>query len=147
MTPEVLRNLIAGGETLDVEFKGEEKAPLSDRDLVEAVVCLTNRPSSEPAWLLIGVEDDGRITGVRPRHEAGRTDTARRKGRLRAAARLRTPAARADAAAIRSNARPDHSQGGGRAVPVVARSSLSATHAADRRRAARTTRNQERSLV
>lgn len=77
MTPETLRSLIAGGETFDVEFKGEEKAPLSDRDLVEAVVCLTNRPSSEPAWLLIGVEDDGRITGVRPRHETGRTDTAR----------------------------------------------------------------------
>ena len=60
-----------------MEFKGEERAPLSDHDLVEAVVCLANRPSSQAAWLLIGVEDDGRITGARPRHEAGRTDTAR----------------------------------------------------------------------
>ncbi|HRT97413.1 MAG: ATP-binding protein [Candidatus Bipolaricaulis sp.] len=77
MTPEVLRNLIAGGETLDVEFKGEEKGPLSDRDLVEAVVCLANRHGSESAWLLIGVEDDGRITGACPRHESGRTDPAR----------------------------------------------------------------------
>lgn len=77
MTPEVLRGLIARGETLDVEFKGEEKAPLSDRDLVEAVVCLANRPSSDPAWLLVGVEDDGRITGARPRHEAGRSDAGR----------------------------------------------------------------------
>lgn len=77
MTPEALRSLIAGGETLDVEFKGEEKAPLSDGDLVEAVVCLANRLRSDPAWLLVGVEDDGRVTGARPRHEAGRTDTAR----------------------------------------------------------------------
>lgn len=76
MTPEVLRSLIAGGETLDVEFKGEEKGPLSDRDLVEAVVCLANRRGSESAWLLIGVEDDGRITGARPRHETGCTDPA-----------------------------------------------------------------------
>lgn len=77
MTPEALHNLIAGGETLDVEFRGEERALLSDRDLVEAVVCLANRPSSKSAWLLIGVEDDGRVTGARPRHETGRTDTAR----------------------------------------------------------------------
>lgn len=77
MTPEVLRSLITGGETLNVEFKGEERSPLSDRDLVEAVVCLANRPGSEPAWLLIGVEDDGRITGVRPRSETARSDPAR----------------------------------------------------------------------
>lgn len=75
--PEVLLDLIAGGESLDVEFKGEETSPLSDRDLVETVVCLANRPSSSTGWLLIGVEDDGRITGARPRHEAGRTDPAR----------------------------------------------------------------------
>ncbi|MCL5677444.1 MAG: putative DNA binding domain-containing protein [Firmicutes bacterium] len=77
MTPEILRDLVARGETLDVEFKGEESAPLSDLNLVKAVVCLANRPSSESTWLLIGVEDDGRVTGARPRHEAGRTDTAR----------------------------------------------------------------------
>ena len=66
MTPEELRRLIAAGETLNVEFKGEERSPLNDRDLVEAVVCLANRSGTEPAWLLIGVEDDGRITGARP---------------------------------------------------------------------------------
>ncbi|MGE5590761.1 MAG: ATP-binding protein [Bacillota bacterium] len=77
MTPEVLRGLIARGETLNVEFKGEERTPLLDHTLVEAVVCLANRTGSEYAWLLIGVEDDGRITGVRPRHESGRTDLAR----------------------------------------------------------------------
>ena len=70
MTPEKLRELIAEGETLAVEFKGEERAALSDRDLVESIVCLANRPRDEPGWLLVGVEDDGRVTGARPRHEA-----------------------------------------------------------------------------
>jgi ATP-dependent DNA helicase RecG len=77
MTPEKLQELIAAGESLDVEFKSEERKPLSDDELIEAVVCLTNRSSNAPAWLLIGVEDDGRVTGARPRHESGRTDPAR----------------------------------------------------------------------
>lgn len=76
MTPQALRTLIDGGETLAVEFKGEEHASLNDRDLVEAIVCLANRAGTEPAWLLIGVEDDGRITGAQPRH-SGATDPAR----------------------------------------------------------------------
>jgi len=77
VTPERLQGLIAAGESLDVEFKGEERKPLSDDDLVEAVVCLANRSSRDPAWLVIGVEDDGSVTGARPRHESGRTDPAR----------------------------------------------------------------------
>ncbi|MCL6547214.1 MAG: putative DNA binding domain-containing protein [Bryobacteraceae bacterium] len=77
MTSEQVQRLIAAGESLDVEFKGEEQRPLSDDDLVEAVVCLANRSSDMPAWLLIGVEDDGRVTGARPRHESGRTDPVR----------------------------------------------------------------------
>ena len=77
MTLERLRLLITDGESLAVEFKGEEHTPLSDRDLVEAAVCLANRPTEEPGWLLVGVEDDGRITGAHPRHEAGQTDTRR----------------------------------------------------------------------
>jgi len=77
VTPERVREIIAEGESLDVEFKGEEKHALNDGDLVEAVVCLTNRPSDEPGYLLVGVEDDGRITGARPRHEAGITDPLR----------------------------------------------------------------------
>jgi len=76
VTPEALRSLIAGAETLDVEFKGEEGRALSDGDLVEAVVCLANRPGNTPGWLLVGVEDDGRVTGARPRH-ADRTDPLR----------------------------------------------------------------------
>lgn len=74
-----LKSLIAGGETLTLEFKGERRGPLNDRDLVEAVVCLAN---AEGGLLLVGVEDDGRITGARPRH--GRhTDTARLQALVR----------------------------------------------------------------
>lgn len=68
MTLDDLRRLIAAGETLAVEFKGEEREPLSDNTLVETVVCLSNRPDGDPGWLLVGVEDDGRITGARHRH-------------------------------------------------------------------------------
>ena len=46
MTPEALERLIAGGETLAVEFKGEEEEQLSDRDLVETVVCLASTGGS-----------------------------------------------------------------------------------------------------
>lgn len=73
MNHEALQSLIVGGETLSVEFKGEERAALNDRDLVEAAVCLANQTGTESTWLLIGVEDDGRVTGARPRH-GGATD-------------------------------------------------------------------------
>jgi ATP-dependent DNA helicase RecG len=76
VTPKALGDLIAGGETLDVEFKGEEARPLTDGELVDAVVCLANRPGDNSGWLLVGVEDDGRVTGARRRH-AGRTDPLR----------------------------------------------------------------------
>ncbi len=76
MTLEGLQELIATGETADVEFKGDSARPFSDADLVEAVVCLANRPGPASGWLLIGVEDDGRVTGARPRHEV-RTDPIR----------------------------------------------------------------------
>ena len=52
-----LRQLIESGEGLTVEFKGEEQAPLSDADLIEAVVCLAN---GQGGTLLIGVEDKSR---------------------------------------------------------------------------------------
>jgi ATP-dependent DNA helicase RecG len=72
--PERLRRVIAEGESYEVEFKGESHAPLNDRDLVEAVVCLAN---GSGGVLVVGVEDDGTVTGARPRHEAGRTDPLR----------------------------------------------------------------------
>lgn len=70
MTAAELRRLIAAGETVNVEFKGEERSPLNDRDLVATVVCLANRPGDDAARFLIGVEDDGRVSGARARHGA-----------------------------------------------------------------------------
>lgn len=67
MTPEELAGLIEAGETLDVEFKGERRGSLPDSRVVETVVCLANRVAQSPALLLIGVEDDGAITGARAR--------------------------------------------------------------------------------
>ncbi len=55
-------------ETLTVEFKSDLKR-LSDDELVEALVCLANADGGE-LWL--GVEDDGRPTGL---HEAHRNLT------------------------------------------------------------------------
>jgi ATP-dependent DNA helicase RecG len=68
--------MIQAGESMDVEFKGESVDAVSDKALVETVVCLANRPSDQPGWLLLGVEDDGRITGARRRHH-DRTDPIR----------------------------------------------------------------------
>ncbi|KZC15246.1 ATPase [Rhodanobacter sp. FW510-R12] len=51
-------------ETLTVEFKSD-RAKLSDRELVEAVVCLANAEGGE-LWL--GVEDDGTPTGLHAEH-------------------------------------------------------------------------------
>jgi ATP-dependent DNA helicase RecG len=72
--PERVSRIVVEGESYEVEFKGESRAPLNDRDLVEAVVCLAN---GSGGVLLVGVEDDGTVTGARPRHEAGRTDPLR----------------------------------------------------------------------
>jgi ATP-dependent DNA helicase RecG len=69
-----VRAWLAGGERFDVEFKSDLRGRISDRDLVEAVVCLAN---GSGGVLLIGVEDDGTVTGSRPRHEGGETDTLR----------------------------------------------------------------------
>ena len=47
MTNEQLGALIYAGERLEVEFKGEQRAPLSDREIIETVVCLSNRPGMD----------------------------------------------------------------------------------------------------
>ena len=77
MTSEEAQTLISQGETLNVEFKGERSGSLNDRDLVEAVVCLANRVDHEWGYLFVGVEDDGSITGARPRHGNSRIDPLR----------------------------------------------------------------------
>ena len=81
-----LRKLIVRGETLEVEFKraGDLNA-LTDRELAAALACLAN---GNGGLLLMGVEDDGTVTGVAPRH-----GTTTDLGRLRLeVARLTEPA-------------------------------------------------------
>ncbi|MGI6131486.1 MAG: ATP-binding protein, partial [Bacillota bacterium] len=60
--------LLQVGESLSVEFRGESMKALSDAELVESVVCLANRDREDDGWLLVGVEDDGTVTGAKPRH-------------------------------------------------------------------------------
>ncbi|MDX9785835.1 MAG: crosslink repair DNA glycosylase YcaQ family protein [Desulfobacterales bacterium] len=60
---EVL-DLIRQGENLTIEFKSDRKK-LSDSDLVAAIVALTN---TECGVLILGVEDDGAITGLHASH-------------------------------------------------------------------------------
>lgn len=64
ITLDQLTNIIAKGEQLDVEFKSDRRT-MPDREIYEEVVSLAN---SKGGVLLIGVEDDGAITGARPRH-------------------------------------------------------------------------------
>ena len=61
--PEI-EKLIQQGEGLALEFKSDVKS-LPDRDLVAAVVSLAN---TEGGDLLLGVEDDGTITGLHANH-------------------------------------------------------------------------------
>lgn len=65
VTPEELAEVIAAGESLTVEFKRATQGALNDSALVEAVVCLAN---GDGGWLLLGVADDGAVTGMAPRH-------------------------------------------------------------------------------
>lgn len=60
-----IKSLLEEGETLTVEFKSDRKC-LSDRDLLAAVVALAN---TEGGTLLLGVEDDGTVTGLHSRHQ------------------------------------------------------------------------------
>jgi len=59
-------DLIQHGESLKLEFKSDLKC-LPDRELVEAVVSLANTDGGE---VLLGVEDDGRVTGLHANHLA-----------------------------------------------------------------------------
>lgn len=63
-TEREMKTLLAEGETLTVEFKSDAKG-LPDRDLVAAVVAMAN---TEGGMVLLGVEDDGTVTGVQPNH-------------------------------------------------------------------------------
>ncbi len=65
MTPDEVEALAAAGEALRVEFKRGARRSLNDDTIVEAVTCLANGGGGT---LLLGVEDDGTITGLEPRH-------------------------------------------------------------------------------
>ncbi|MDP2647599.1 MAG: crosslink repair DNA glycosylase YcaQ family protein [Desulfobacterales bacterium] len=60
-----LKTLLAKGETLTIEFKSDVKG-LPDRDLAAAVVAMAN---TEGGLILLGVEDDGAVTGLQPAHQ------------------------------------------------------------------------------
>ncbi len=60
-----LKDILAAGETLTVEFKSDVKG-LPDRDLVAAAVAMAN---TEGGLILLGVEDNGTVTGVQSNHQ------------------------------------------------------------------------------
>lgn len=64
MDTETLREIISAGETFEVEFKSERKQQLHDESLLNAVICLAN---GRGGHLLLGVEDDGTVTGAHKR--------------------------------------------------------------------------------
>lgn len=65
ITVESLKDILSKGETLRVEFKGEARRQISDKEIYEEVVALAN---TEGGVLLLGVEDDGCVSGAKPRH-------------------------------------------------------------------------------
>lgn len=64
MTIEELKDVIAGGETLTVEFKSDVKR-LPDAELVDSLAAMAN---SQGGMLFEGVEDNGEITGLCKAH-------------------------------------------------------------------------------
>ncbi|MEI6287587.1 MAG: ATP-binding protein [Bacillota bacterium] len=67
-TEQEIINLIEHGEDISLEFKSDRKC-LPDKDLVAAVVALAN---TEGGIILLGVEDNGEITGVHLNHQDAR---------------------------------------------------------------------------
>lgn len=65
MDVATLDRLIAQGESLEREFKSDQRQEFTDRLVYEEVVALAN---TNGGTLLIGVEDDGVVTGARHRH-------------------------------------------------------------------------------
>jgi len=59
-----LQEIIDQGETLTLEFKSD-RGPLNDTELFNTVVCMANATGG---MLLIGVEDEGTVTGLHPVH-------------------------------------------------------------------------------
>lgn len=60
-----IQRLLEQGENLSTEFKSDLEG-LGDAELLATVVCLANGGGGT---ILIGVEDDGTITGLHPKHQ------------------------------------------------------------------------------
>lgn len=60
-----MNRIIPEKETLTVEFKSDQPKKLQDSDIFDAVVAFAN---SDGGDLFLGVEDDGRVTGVHKEH-------------------------------------------------------------------------------
>jgi ATP-dependent DNA helicase RecG len=65
MTADEVRRLIAAGESLTVEFKSDATR-LPDAEWIETVVCMANH---QGGTLIVGVEDDGTVTGLHSYHQ------------------------------------------------------------------------------
>lgn len=60
-----MNRIVPEKETLTVEFKSDQPKKLQDSDIFDAVVAFAN---SDGGDLYLGVEDDGRVTGVHKDH-------------------------------------------------------------------------------
>ncbi len=65
LTDVDIRRLLENGEQFTAEFVAEGSTAITDEELVDAVVCLAN---GHGGVVLAGVSDDGRVSGLRPRH-------------------------------------------------------------------------------
>nr|WP_319539064.1 ATP-binding protein [uncultured Methanospirillum sp.] len=68
MDEEEIRRLAAAGEGLGREFKSELHRIQSDDEIVSDIVAMTN---TDGGVLLLGVEDDGTVTGIPNRSGTG----------------------------------------------------------------------------
>jgi len=64
ITIERLQELIVLGESIECEFKSDLRQ-ISDKEIYEEIVAFAN---TSGGVLLIGVGDDGKVTGCKPRH-------------------------------------------------------------------------------
>ena len=65
MDAETLDALISKGESPEREFKSDVRREFTDREIYDEIVALAN---TSGGTLFIGVDDNGTITGSRPRH-------------------------------------------------------------------------------
>ncbi len=66
MSQPTLQGLVNQGESLTVEFKSD-CGPLDDGELLNTIVCMANGLGGV---LLVGVEEDGSLTGLHPSHRS-----------------------------------------------------------------------------